>query len=334
MDYFKVNRIDNSALSTINPEQGGCPQKYKDFVSGVTESSDAFTLGDIIHRKFLLNEEFAVITTYPSAIIQEIIDAYYKELSSEMFGGTLEIDDNTKLLLSIAREKGYQANYKDETLINAVIKNGKAYFDNLVLANGKTAISSEVNLLLDKIALSLNTSVIQSIINPQGEGIEILSEEEIFFDIKASGYFDPSVTYNCKAKIDRLILNHKTKTFKIIDLKSTSKLIDNFEISVENYKYYRQLAFYKRAVETNYPEYTCDGLYLLAVETNNYCRARVFMLDEAVVQKGTTEFLSLLKRIDYHNQTNNWVYPMEHESNGGIYLLKTVEHESNTLSQV
>lgn len=323
MSYFDIPRISNSALSCLDPETGGHPEKYRDFIDGkYKQESTSMSLGDIIHRHLLLHEAFAVIDRKPGDVLVKILDEYYAHLNQGRLK-PFKVDSDKDTLLKIIRANAYYNNRKDETVIEGVIREGAEYFNFLLQNNGKTAISADWRNILDKLSLSVLRPPIQEIFNPENqEGIEILSEHEIQFEIRAKSYLNTSEIYECKAKIDRLILDHKSKTYRIIDLKSTSSLLELFTDSVKRYKYHRQLAFYSRAVQHIVPkDYVLEGIFILALETTDYFRARLFMLDNSTITKGEHDYLNLLKRVSYHNASFNWVYPMEEEINEGIYTL-------------
>jgi hypothetical protein len=120
----------------------------------------------------------------------------------------------------------------------------------------------------------------------------------------------------CKARLDRLRLNHATKTFSIIDFKSTGKPLESFQDSFEMYRYYRQLKFYENAVtakleKDGYVGYKPEDHYIIAVETFNQGRVRPFRITAPYLKKGELEIISLLKRIEEHTLSSQWEYSLE-----------------------
>jgi len=326
MNYYDVLRISNSGLSCIDPETGGHPEKYRDFIDGIyKQESPALKLGDIIHRYLLMNETFSALDKKPGEMISGILDEYYASLKEKGLW-PFNINSDKGTLLKIIRFYGYYNNRKDDTVLEGVIKEGEEYFNFLLKNNGKTVIPAEWKEILDKLSLSILRGPIQEILNPADKaGLEILSEYEIMFEITAESFLNEPEVFECKAKIDRLIIDHIRKTYRIIDLKSTSGLLETFADSVKRYKYHRQLAFYREAVRKKLPgNYKEDGIYILTLETTGYCRTRLFLLDKETLAIGKEDYLNLLKRISYHTTTLNWVYPMEEEENQGVYLLNMV----------
>lgn len=307
---------------------GGNPEKYRDYVFGqYSETSDSLELGTVIHEKFLLNKEFVTLENSPTEAILNIINKYFRGLQ-EAGCEQSEIEDNDTFLLEIIRENNFYNNRKDESVLALVVKEGKDYFDFLKRNTGKKQISPDWKSILDKLEISLQRDTIQRLVFPTTE--KVFSEQEIYFDWESADYKQQPITYMCKAKIDRFVIDEQKKTYRIIDLKSTSGYVENFISSVLKYKYHRQLAFYRKAVESfmqenGYEGYTEEGVYILALETKGYCRARLFQIEEALLQKGEQNAKELLKRISYHEDTLNWVYPIEEETNQGIYTLKIEE---------
>jgi hypothetical protein len=325
MNYYDVPRISNSGLSCIDPETGGHPEKYLDFMNGRYRiASTSLSLGDIIHRHLLLGEIFVSLDKKPGDVVISILNEYHSRLVSQERTGIC-IDSDRELLLSLIRSKGYYNNRKDETVLDGIIKEGAEYFDVIVQNGGRGVISSEWQEILNKLTIASLHKPIESIVNPaKCKGVEVVSEVEIYFDIVSSSWDGGLTTFKCKAKIDRLVVDHNAGTYRIVDLKSTSGQLESFPDSVLKYKYNRQLAFYAEAVKSILPRhYMNEGNFILALETTGYCRARLFKLDAEILEEGERNYRELLKRINYHTETQNWLYPLEEEENCGVYPLSS-----------
>lgn len=84
MNYYDVPRISNSGLSCIDPETGGHPEKYLDFINGRYRiASTSLSLGDIIHRHLLLGETFVSLDKKPGDVVISILNEYYSRLVSQ-----------------------------------------------------------------------------------------------------------------------------------------------------------------------------------------------------------------------------------------------------------
>ena len=81
MDYLQSKKISNSSLSYINPEQGGSPRKFKDYLDGNLEHLETPSLyaGSTIHKFILEPDTFAISDVErPSDTIVKIIDKVYE----------------------------------------------------------------------------------------------------------------------------------------------------------------------------------------------------------------------------------------------------------------
>ncbi len=323
MNYYDVSRISNSALNCIDPETGGHPEKYMDFISGkIRQESDSMILGDLIHKALLENHEMVVCKSIPADSIKTIIDTYILK-GLDLYNQFFDLNTDRNLLLQLIRSYGYYNNRKDDTILDHVIKEGNDYFNFMLANRGKTIISSDWFSIIERIrANTLKEPILELLYPDQSGRLQVLTEKEVYFELASKNYLSELQVFECKAKIDRLIIDHEHRCFKLLDVKSTSALLEHFHLSVEKFKYYRQMAFYVHACRQIVPSgYTLDGVYLLATETTNYCRSRLFKLEDTYLEKGERDWKSLLRRVSYHQATNNWIDPWEELYNKGIYLL-------------
>jgi hypothetical protein len=136
----------------------------------------------------------------------------------------------------------------------------------------------------------------------------------------------------CKAKLDNIYIDLDNKIIYLNDLKTTAKPISLFKNTLEFYKYYRQIAFYKRALikqikfnnllvgHVDFSNYkiVCQ---IIAVETTGNFECQVFNVDE-YLPKGEEEIKSLLTRIKFHKDSNQWKRSMEDILGQGVIILK------------
>ena len=85
-------------------------------------------------------------------------------------------------------------------------------------------------------------------INEDPFNIELMHQVPIFFDWEFS-YAGSLITEPCKALMDGIRINHKKKTIEPFDLKTTRSVYD-FGSSYLQYGYYRQCAFYLKAMQS------------------------------------------------------------------------------------
>jgi hypothetical protein len=113
----------------------------------------------------------------------------------------------------------------------------------------------------------------------------------------------------CKSLIDRLVVDHKNKKVTIVDLKTTSVLGDMSSI-IEDRNYYRQLAYYRLAVQHSQKipnDYEIEA-YIVSVNTQDPFECRVYKLTDDEYQKQVLEINKLMEQISWHWFTNQWDY--------------------------
>ncbi|MDC6350719.1 PD-(D/E)XK nuclease family protein [Zeaxanthinibacter sp. PT1] len=317
--YYSVKRVSSSSLKYIDPEEGGSPQKFKSFLDGtLKEDKKSYLInGTLIHMSILEPHKFVIANvTKPSATLGEIAD--------NMVQNEVELTDEN--ILAAIEAFGFQNNWKPGTKVKKFKTEGGIeyvrYMQN-IKNTGKIGMSESTGKIVDACKTSL-------LMDPQcyfwlkeiedEEDIEAVNEKEVFWEMKVAG-----VTLKFKAKIDRLIINHKFKTYFLLDVKTTGQPISEFPIKFENFKYPRQMRFYKKAAaelmkQLGYGEYLLESAFIAAVETSNYHTAQLFDVT-AYLEEKDQEIPSLLKRIAFHTSSANWVDSVEKCTGDGIIRL-------------
>jgi len=161
--------------------------------------------------------------------------------------------------------------------------------------------------------------------DPLNTNIEGISELVIFWKY-------PEIDLQCKSMLDRIVIDHKQKIIRLIDVKTSSN-IGNFNESFENYKYYRQLSFYWMALHyaltkgelkdkvSNIDEYKKET-YILALSTKEVPEARLYEIDENYLNLGLSEIEEIIPKIKWHFDNNKWNHTKESYENNGIEKLK------------
>jgi hypothetical protein len=127
----------------------------------------------------------------------------------------------------------------------------------------------------------------------------------------------------CKSMIDRLVIDHKNKIIKLIDIKTTSNL-GEFEHSFEEFKYYRQMAFYWAAIHYFCKEKSINiddfkkETYIIGLQKGDLPECRVFEISEKWLLKACNEFDILFPEIKWHYDNNLWDHTRSYYENNGI----------------
>ena len=133
---------------------------------------------------------------------------------------------------------------------------------------------------------------------------------------------------SCKSLLDRVKIDFVNKKIILIDLKTTADVY-NFKHSVEEYDYYRQIAFYILALTWymsdlgyNIEEFDLEA-YIIAIQSNGNNEVRVFnMLNEKELLDRKDLIADTLTEISYHYQTGNWDHTREYYEGNGTESLK------------
>ena len=142
-------------------------------------------------------------------------------------------------------------------------------------------------------------------------------------------YNQGDINVPCKSLCDRIMFDHVNKKIILIDLKTTSDVY-NFKHSVEEFDYYRQLAFYICAItwylievlNYNVDDYDLE-CYIIAIQTNGNYEVRVFnMLNEEELLNRKNIITDTLKEISYHINSGNWEHTRKYYENNGIEKLE------------
>jgi hypothetical protein len=373
-DYYSVGSredivVSNSSLSYLQPEQGGSIQKFLSFFDKQVEIEENKSLenGKLVHLYAEKPQEFAVANVpRPDGMIASMADEFYKlknNLSSiedlnnvgitivsdlktekgresenkltlaafEKLASLVDkpVEDTIRLFrLSRIRTEVYKS-YKEETLINKFISDCILYINELDQLQGKIPLTKSTQEVIEKVIASLRANELANkYFNLSGlfESNLIYKELDVYFEV---------LGIKCKAKLDNIYVDLENKIIYLNDLKTTSKPLSLFKESFEYYRYYRQIAFYKRAlyhllnlnllgegtvlenIQLKDFEVKCQ---IIAVETTENFECQIFNVDQ-YLDKGREEVVSLLNRLKYHIDFNVWNQSMENFLGKGIINL-------------
>jgi hypothetical protein len=102
-------------------------------------------------------------------------------------------------------------------------------------------------------------------------------------------------------------------------LKTTSKRAYFFTESFEFWRYYRQMAFYRLALAYEYPGYSFS-CFMPVVDTQFFTR-HCFKISDTQLDRGDVEYTTLIKRIKWHLETQEFNYSMEEFNNHNLIIL-------------
>jgi hypothetical protein len=236
--------------------------------------------------------------------------------------------------------------------ISRVLSSFKEYLDYYIECTDNTHVYLDAKEFAD-IEQAKNSLVLseftKDIFNP-GEGIEVINNLEIVTEIDISlflgtegliksflGYSDVEgeVTPNkilVKVIFDKVLINHATKTVKIVDLKTMSDKVHNFESSIRSYNYNLQDLFYVRVAENceQFKGYRIDGVEFIVASFNDYkvAKYRISNQDKYASSYGYKDLygnkhrgiVHLLEDLNWHLENNLWEYERGIYESDGVYL--------------
>ena len=318
--YYEDNtRISNSAIGWFLKKG---PRYLKDMLDGKEEGISAKYLdkGTMIHMYLLQPEEFwsnyMIIDYEKPKTAQQLAfcEAYFN---------SNEIVEEDKLI------NAYKASYSGNNMSkDAMLKKAKElqlkfteYIEFLDKNQTHTIISFADLNMLKNIKKNIDSHIKANELLIDQPGVECHNEFHINWEAEKQGV-------SCKSLLDRVKIDHANKKITLIDLKTTVDVY-NFKHSVEEYDYYRQIAFYILALTWymkdegyNIEDYDLEA-YIVAIQSNGNNEVRVFnMLNEKELLARKDLIADTLTEISYHYQTGNWDHTREYYENNGTETLK------------
>lgn len=313
--YYEDNtRISNSAIGWFLKKG---PRYLKDMLDGKEEgiSGKYLEKGTMIHMYLLQPDEFwqnyIVIDYEKPKTAQQLAFC-------ERYHSSTEIIEDDKLL--DAYKSAYSGNNMSK---DAMLKKAKEiyfkfaeYIESLEKTDLYTIISFAGLNMLKRIKENIENHKKANELLTDQPGLECNNEFHINWEAEKQGV-------SCKSLLDRCKIDHTNKKITLIDLKTTVDVY-NFKHSVEEYDYYRQIAFYILALtwymkEEGYDidEYDLEA-YIVAIQSNGNNEVRVFnMLNEKELLERKDLIANTLTEISYHYQTGNWDHTRKYYEEDG-----------------
>lgn len=323
-EYYSDNtRISNSAIGWFNKKG---PQYLRDMLDSKEKgiSGSFLEKGTMIHMYILQQNEFW--SAYEVLDFEAPKVAQQKQFC-ESYANLLEtnpLEDIGKLKLEAYRS-AYSNSKTDIQALSDAEKLAETYSDYLryLKINSKKKVISFADLnMLKQIKKNLTEhTMANTLLFDVPTTYECYNEFHINWE--ATKY-----KVSCKSLLDRVMFDHINKKVILIDLKTTSDVY-NFKHSVEEYDYYRQIAFYicaltwymQEELNLNIDDYDLET-YIVAIQTNGNFEVRVFdMLNEEELLSRKTIISDTLSEISYHISSDNWEHTRKYYENNGIEKL-------------
>ncbi len=336
--YYGIKAISSSSLKWFEVSPKYFYQKYNDEID--EGSKPWLDLGKRIHMAMLEPDKFEQEYSFVNFDIpksrnqKSFCEVYIKNINSKKEEDKALVDAYSKnyVIKGLSDERILDKAKKLAEELEAYIKYlKKSSKVDKTLINRKTKeiIESGLeSLKMHKLAHSL-LSDDEILLNPD---VDAYNELEILWDYPRK--YNNTVIH-CKSMLDRIIVDHKNKTIKLVDIKTISNM-PNRKNSIYDLKYYRQLTFYWLAIKSwfdqkytdkNSDEY--DALsYIIFVGTSEPYECRVIKVDKEVVLRSLKDVDEIVMQIGWHLDSGEWDYPYYYYETDGFETF--TEHDLYT----
>lgn len=312
--YYEDNtRISNSAIGWFLKKG---PRYLRDMLDGKEEGLKLPQLerGTMIHEYILQPDEFWNDYTM---LDYEVPKVKQQKDFCEAYANSLELTEDDKMLQ--AYKSSYSNNKSSEIVLKEATELCKKYASYIEAIqqqkeNKKVISGADLNMLKN-IKNNIEQHKKANELLQDIPGVESHNEFHINWECKG---------VKCKSLLDRCIFDYANQKIILIDLKTTSD-VWNFKHSVEEFDYYRQIAYYLSAI--TWYMYQDQGIdisnydfeaYIIAIQTNSNNEVRVFnMFNEKELLDRKNIISDALSEISYHISSNNWDHSrIYYESDG------------------
>jgi len=328
-EYFSAkykDYISNSKLGTINPDEGGSPEKYEDGIKSAY--SESFELGSAIHAMVLQPDFYHIAEiNKPTGKLGLWAEAVYK-LRQE--GLTIQ-----QAVVMASIEADYYAKAFSATRLKTAIKNSLSFYLERIkfveqVDKQTLYLSAPMQFKFEQCMLGVaeNEKMMETLY-PSGllMPAEFYNEYAILCEVDFTDEETGEIIrLKLKAKLDNFTIDHETSTVTLNDLKSTGKPVNYFmgnyvkvtmesgtssvewyDGSFEKYHYNRQIGVYlwllKNAIKQIYDlDYKLKA-NILVIETVPDFKSKVYPISGKHIKAGLDEFKNLLTLVVKWKQT-------------------------------
>jgi len=219
---------------------------YKDYILKEREvRTDKHLIeGKLIHLLLLQPEEFDNnFALVPGKIPSDAVRRVLNEVKDTADKEDLE-DLEPNIITALKHQNLYQSIKDDSKRLSKILTDdNKEYYKFLLNCDGKDIIDQDIYKKCNESVelIKENKSVMEALASNETD-FE-LDDTESFVE-KALSCKLQNYDFGLKGIIDKYIIDHKNKTIRIIDFKTTGKSVTEFAETVEFYNYWLQAAIY------------------------------------------------------------------------------------------
>ena len=330
MSYREMRGLNQSSLKKILVS----PQEYLKAVNKQEEEAtpEHFLFGTVVDimltgTKDEFDEKFVKIPdeTKCSDAVKAIVDDVVNFALVEV------LSDAREQILIICNNNNYQSNWKDDTRIDKIIKEGSEYFSLLKSIAGKTPITESEYAKAVNAVMALKADKYTQMYTRKQKDVEYWDKFIICF-----GYEGEEI----KGELDRVVINHKTKTITPIDFKTTGKSILGFNYDFWQFRYDFQAAVYTYGLQRHSDVinllgqgYTLNNFLYIVVEKSLIHNPMIFEVHRAITKIGweggklnngrnLDGFIQAVQRYQFATKNDAWNYSQEYYENEGKLFIE------------
>lgn len=335
MSYKEMRGLNQSSLKKILVS----PQEYLKAVNKQEEEAtpEHFLFGTVVDimltgTKDEFDEKFVKIPdeTKCSDAVKAIIDIVASVVfQTETIDCPLE--SYREDILDACNYNNYQSNWKDDTRVDKIIKEGSEYFDLLKSIAGKTPITESEYAKAVNAVMALKADKYTQMYTRKQKDVEYWDKFIICF-----GYEGEEI----KGELDRVVINHKAKTITPTDFKTTGKSILGFNYDFWQFRYDFQAAVYTYGLQRHSEikklldkGYELKNFLYIVVEKSLINNPLIFEVHKAVTKIGweggtlrngkeLEGFVQAVQRYQFACKNEAWNYSQEYYENGGKLFIE------------
>jgi hypothetical protein len=330
MSYREMRGLNQSSLKKILVS----PQEYLKAINKQEDEAtpEHFLFGTVVDimltgSKDEFDEKFVKIPdeTKCSDAVKAIVDDVANFAQVEV------LTDAREEILIICNNNNYQSNWKDDTRIDKIIKEGSEYFDLLKSIAGKTPITESEYAKAVNAVMALKADKYTQMYTRKQKDVEYLDKFIVCF-----GYEGEEI----KGELDRVVINHKLKTITPIDFKTTGKSMLGFNYDFWQFRYDFQAAVYTYGLQRHSDiinllgqGYTLNNFLYIVVEKSLIYNPQIFEVHKAITKIGweggtlsngrrLEGFVQAVQRYQFATKNDAWDYSQEYYENEGKLFIE------------
>jgi hypothetical protein len=300
---------------------------YKEYILKEREIRlDAHLIeGKLIHYLVLDSAQFddkfiIAAENLPTANVKDIVDVVYAVTGNSEYG----LEDHKEVILAAMRETNFYQNLVDDKKADkdGVQKTGDEkrldkiltdqsvqYYEFLKKKANRDIIDASTLDKCTKAAEAIKAN--QKIVSLLGlDGIHDTSSFGIYNELELMCPLE-GFNFGLKGIIDNMVVNVKTKTVRINDLKTSSKSISDFPESIEYWRYWLQAAVYKKLAKEFLKDVIDDSwvIEFNFIVIDKYNQVYPFKVSDTTMDKWTDQTIECLNEGAYHYDTRDFTLP-------------------------